>query len=184
MSKLFVYQPPFPFQVWPDLKCNQDSADSLGSFASTYPLMLFSISPRDALLACSSSPPWNVPSFTVESTLSTRCSRSDPLSFSKVGLLLTLTLSHLTIWYFGQTALLRFLLAKAAPRYLPTALSVALRPLFSFQQAQYAQIFPLKPVPFCKFFAGLGSPNKFAISRLFFSYPTLALSSPPSFLLP
>ena len=29
---------------------------------------------------------------------------------------------------------------------MPTALSVALRPPFSFQQVQYAQVFPLKPV--------------------------------------
>ena len=35
----------------------------------------------------------------------------------------TLTLSPLMIWYSGQTAL--FLLARAAPAFLPTALSVA-----------------------------------------------------------
>ena len=73
--------------------------------------------------------------------------------------------------------------------YLPTALSVALRPLFCFQQAQYAQVFLLKPVPFCMLFAHLGSTNKSATSLLFFSYLTLDLSSPPlssspSFLLP
>ena len=48
------------------------------AFASTHPLMLPSTSSREALLACSSFPPWNLPSFTVESTLSTLCSRSDP----------------------------------------------------------------------------------------------------------
>ena len=38
-------------------------------------------SPREALVACPSFPPWNLPSFTVESTLSSLCSRSDhPLS--------------------------------------------------------------------------------------------------------
>ena len=63
------------------------------------------------------------------------------------------------------------------------SLSVALRPPFSFQQAQYAQVFPLKPGPFCKLFAGLDSTNKCAISLLS-SYQTLALSSPPFFLLP
>ena len=46
--------------------------------------------------------------------------------------------------------------------YLPIALSVALRPLFPFQQAQYAQVFRLKPAPFCTLFAGLGSTNKAA----------------------
>ena len=69
-----------------------------------------------------------------------------------------------------------------APAYLPTALSVALRPLFPFRQAQYVQVFPLKPAPFCTLFAGLGSTNKSAISLLFSSCLTPVLSSPPSFL--
>ena len=63
--------------------------------------------------------------------------------------------------------------------YLPTALSVALRPLFPFQQAQYVQVFPLKPASFCKLFAGLGSTNKSATSILFFSSLTLAPSLLP-----
>ena len=48
------------------------------AFASTHPLMLPSSSSRKALLACPPFPLWNLPSFTVESTLSTPCSRSDP----------------------------------------------------------------------------------------------------------
>ena len=88
------------------------------------------------------------------------------------------------IWYSGLTALFLFLLARTASAYLPTALSVALRPLFPFRQAQYAQVFPLKPAPLCTLFAGLGSANKSAIFFLFSSCLTLALSSPPSFLLP
>ena len=109
-----------------------------------------------------------------------------PLILAKVRLSPTLTLSLLMIWYSGQTALFVFLLAKAAPAYLPTALPVALRPLFPFRQAQYAQVFPLKPAPFCTLFAGLGSTNKFAISLLLLSHSRCvlaALSSPPSFLL-
>ena len=39
--------------------------------------MLPSTCSREALIACPPSPPWNLPSFTVESTLSTPCSRSD-----------------------------------------------------------------------------------------------------------
>ena len=85
----------------------------------------------------------------------------------------------LMIWYFGQTALFLFLLARAAPAFLSTALSVALRPLFPFRQAQCAQVFPLKPAPLCTLFAGLGSTNKSAISLLFSYYLTLVLSSPP-----
>ena len=90
------------------------------------------------------------------------CSRSD-LPVSRQGA----ALSPLTIWYYGLRAL--FLLAKAALAYLPIVLSVALRPLFPFQQAQYAQVFRLKPVPFCKFFAGLGSTNNSAMSPLLLS---------------
>ena len=82
------------------------------------------------------------------------------------------------IWYSGQTALFLFLLAKAAPAFLPTALSVALRPLFPFRQAQYVPVFPLKPAPFCTLFAGLGNTIKPAIFLLF-SCLTLVLSSPP-----
>ena len=101
------------------------------------------------------------------------------LSLAKVRLLPTLTLSPLTIWCSGQTALFLFLLAKAALAFLPTALFVALRPLFPFRQAQYVQVFPLKPAPFCTLLAGLGSTNKFVISFLFSYYLTLVLSSPP-----
>ena len=43
--------------------------------------MLSSTFPREAFLACPPFPPWNLPSFTVESTLSSSCSRSDPLIF-------------------------------------------------------------------------------------------------------
>ena len=94
------------------------------------------------------------------------------------------------IWCSGKTALFLFLLAKAALAFLPTALSVALRPLFPFWQAQYVQVFPLKPAPFCTLFAGLGSTNKSAISLLsppvFATLPSppvfATLPSPPSFL--
>ena len=48
------------------------------ALASTHPLMLPSTCSREALLACPPFPPWNLPSFTVEFTLSTPCSRSDP----------------------------------------------------------------------------------------------------------
>ena len=51
------------------------------AFASTHPLMLPSTCSSEALLACPPFPPWNLPSFTVESTLSSPCSLSDlPLS--------------------------------------------------------------------------------------------------------
>ena len=80
------------------------------------------------------------PSFTVESTLSTPRPRSDP-RLSRHGA----ALSHLTIWCFGLRALFLFLLAKAALAYLPTALSLAPRPFFPSQQAQYAQFIYYNP---------------------------------------
>ena len=156
------------------------------AIASTHPLMLPPTSTREALLACPPFPPWNLPSFVVKFTLSASCSRSDPLSLAKVRLSPTLTSFPLMNWYSGQTALFLFLLAKAAPAYLPTALSVALRPLFPFRQAQYVQFFPLKPAPFCTLFAGLDSTNKSATSLLLLSdsRSVLAtLSFLPSFLL-
>ena len=52
------------------------------AFAFTHPFMLPSTCSREALLAC---PPWNLPLFTVESTLPTPCSRSDLPSFSPRG---------------------------------------------------------------------------------------------------
>ena len=156
------------------------------AFTSTHLLMLPSTSPRKALLACLPSPPWNLPSFTVEFPLSSSCSPSDlPDSLAKMRLSFNLALSHFTIWCFRQRAVFLFLLANAALGYLPTAFSVALRPLFLFQQAQYAQVIPLKPAPFCKLFSDLCSTNKSATSLLCSSYRTLAiLSSPPSFLSP
>ena len=48
------------------------------ALASTHPLMLPSTCSREALVACPPCPPWNLPSFTVKSTLSSPCSSSDP----------------------------------------------------------------------------------------------------------
>ena len=140
--------------------------------------MLPSTAPRENIFACIFSPPWNLPSFTVESTLSFSIPALIPLSLAKVRLSLTLSLPSLTIWSFGLTALFLFFLAKAALAYLPTALSVALRPPFLFQQTQYAQIFLLKSTPICTLFTGLSSTNKSATSLFFSSYLTLVLSSP------
>ena len=142
------------------------------AFASTHPLMLPSTCSREALLACPPFPPWNLPFFTVEFILSTPCSRQGAA-------IAHLDFLPLMIWCFGQTALFLFLFAKAAPAFLPTALSVALGPLFPFRQAQYVPVFSLKPAPFCMLFAGLGKTKKSAIFLLFFYYLTLVLSSLP-----
>ena len=129
----------------------------LPAHASFYP-------PREVLVAC--------PPFLLETCFPSLSSLPfllhAPLSLVKVRLSLTLTLSPLTIWCSGLTAL----------AYLPTALSVALRPLFPFRQAQFAQSSLLKPASFCTVFAGLSSTKKAAISLLFSYYLILVLSSP------
>ena len=71
-----------------------------------------------------------------------------------------------------------FPLAKAALASLPTAYFVALRPHFPFRMAHYVQVSLLKPAPFCKLSAGLGSTSKSAISLIFSSSLTLCLSLP------
>ena len=147
--------------------------------------MLPSTCSREALVACPPCPPWNLPSLMVESTLSSLCSRSDP-PHSCQGAALVHFGPALMIWCFGQTVLFLFFLARAAAAFLPTALSVALRPLFPFWQAQYVPVFLLKPAPSCTLFAGLRNTIKSAISLLLLcdSRSVFAtLSSPPSFLL-
>ena len=71
----------------------------------------------------------------------------------------------LTIWCCGRR-LCSFPFWQRRLWRTSTALFVALKPPFFFQQAQCTQVFPLKPAPFCTLFAGLGSTNKSAISLL------------------
>ena len=75
------------------------------AFASTHSLMLPSTSLRDALLACPPCPPWNLPSFIVESTFSSPCSHSDlPLCRQGAALahLDSLSLLVLVLWTNGS----------------------------------------------------------------------------------
>ena len=75
------------------------------AFAPTHPLMLPSTCSREALLACPPSPLWNLPSFTVDSTLSTPCSCSDfPLSCQGAALahLDSLPSHDLVLWTDGS----------------------------------------------------------------------------------
>ena len=134
--------------------------------------MLPSTSPRKVLFACSQSPPWNLPSSTVESTLSSPGSSSNlPLSRQSAALahLDSLLPFDLVLWTYGS--ILFFLLAQAA-------LSVALRPLFSFHQAQYAQVFLLK---FANSLLVSAAPT--SLPLLFSSYSALVLPLPSCSLL-
>ena len=182
MSGYLVSQPPSPFQVWPDMEWSQDSADTPGELLrsptrSCFLLLLLflgrlSLPALPHLLGTSFSSLWSPPFLPHAPALI-------PSSLTKVRLSFTLTLSHLTIWYFGQTALFFFFLAKTVLANLPTTRSVALGLPFPFQQPQYAQVFPLKPASLCKLSAGLSSTNKSATSFLLSFSLTLALLSPP-----
>ena len=75
------------------------------AFASTDPLMIPSTPSREALVACPLFPLWNLPSFTVESTLPSPCSRSDPpLSHQSAALahLNSLPLHDVVLWTDGS----------------------------------------------------------------------------------
>ena len=69
---------------------------------STHPLVLPSTSPREALLACPPSPLWNLPSFTVESTLSSPYSRSLSRQGASLAHLDSLPPYDLVLWTDGS----------------------------------------------------------------------------------
>ena len=150
MSGLFVSQPPFPSQAWPDLEWNQDSADRPGELLRPLTRSYFLLTPLGGLflLALPLHLGTCLPSL-CSSPIPLHALALIPLTLAKVRLPPTLTLFPLMIWYYGQTALFLFLLAKTALAYLPTAHSMALRPLFPFRQAQDIQVFLLKPALFC-----------------------------------
>ena len=151
----------------------------------TYPLTTYplpSACSREALLACPPCHPWNLSSFTVESTLPTPCSRSDlPLSRQGAALAdLNFPPHDLVLWTDGS-----FPFGKGGSGVLANCSICGTEATLLFRQAQYAQVFPLKPAPFCTLFAGLGSTIKSAISLLLSDSRSVltTLSSPPSFLL-
>ena len=111
-----------------------------------------------------------------------------PLTLAKVRLSPTLTLSPLMTWYSGQTALFLFLLARAAPAFLPTALSVVLRPLFPFRQTQFVPVFSAEACAILHALCWSRQHHKVChfSSLLLLSdsrFVLATLSSPPSFLL-
>ena len=59
-----------------------------------------------------------------------------------------------------------FPFGKSGSGILANCSLVRLSPLFPFQQAQFAKVFPLKPVRFCNLFASFGSTKKSATSLL------------------
>ena len=131
--------------------------------------MLPSTSPKEALLACLLFSNWNLPSFTVEFSLSSLCSRSDlPLSRQGAALahLDSLPPHDLVLWTDGSVPCP---FGKGGSGVLANCSLCGYSFLFS-QPSMF--VFPLKPAPFCTLFAGLGSTNKSAISLLSDSRPS------------
>ena len=150
MSGPFVSQPPFTISGLTRLGVKPILfGSSWRGFASTHPLMLPSTS-KDALFACPLllgacfSSLWNPPS-------PLHAPIMIPLFLTKVRLSLTFTLSHLFRF-------VPFLFGKSGSGVFANC-SMALRSPFPFRQAQYVLVFPLKPAPFWKLFAGPGSTN-------------------------
>ena len=145
-------------------------------------LCLHATCSREALLACPPCPPWNLPSFTVESTLSSPCSRSDPphpRQGTALAHLDSLPPHDLVLWTDGSVP---FPFGKGGSGVLANCSLCGTEATLSFSAGP---VFPLKPAPFCTLFAGLGNTRKSAIflllsdSRFVFAI----LFSPPSFLL-
>ena len=102
------------------------------AFASIHPLMLPYTSPREALLACPLSLPWNLPSFTVESTFFSSYSHSDPF-ISRQGAALahldSLLLHDLVLWTGGSVP---FPLGKAGSGVLANCFLCGTETTFTF----------------------------------------------------
>ena len=105
-----------------------------------------------------------------------------PTSPAKVRLLLTLTLSHLTIWCFGQTAL-PFSCGNCGSRMLVNCSLCGTEATLCFSTGLVCSSFSAKACAILQALCWSPSTNKSATSLLFF-YLILALSSPLSFLLP
>ena len=149
------------------------------AFASTHPLMLPSTCSREGLVACPPFPLWNLPSFTVESTLSTPCSRSDP-PLTRQGVALAhldcLPPHDLVLWTDGSVP---FPFDKSGSGILANCSLCGTEATLSFLAGPVCSNFSTEPAPFCTLFAGLGNTIKFAIFLYFSHYLTLVSSSPP-----
>ena len=145
--------------------------------------MLPSTSPRVVLLVCPIFPFWNRPSFTVDPTLSSPCSRSDShlsCQGAAVAHLDSLPPHDLVLWTDNSVP---FPFGKGGSGVLAKCFFCGTEATLSFSAAQSVQVFALEPLPFCMVFAGLGSTNMSTISLLFSYYQTLVPLSLPCSLL-
>ena len=151
------------------------------AFAFTFP----STSPREALLACPPSPTWNLPCFTVQSTLSSPCSLAlIPFSLAKVRLSLTFTFlpTHdLVLWTDGSVPFPfgkggSGVLANCSRCGTEATLSFSIGPVCSRYSAEACAILQA-------LFLVSAAPTSLPFFFPFFSSLTPALSLPPCLLL-
>ena len=149
------------------------------AFASTHPLTLPSTCSREALVACPPCPPWNLPSFTVESTLSTPCSRSDP-PHSRQGAALahldSLPPHDLVLWTDGFVP---FLFGKGGSGVLANCSLCGTEATLSFSAGPVCSSFSAEACAILYAFCWSRQHHKVCHSLLFSFCLTLVLSSPP-----
>ena len=181
MIGLFVSQFPFPISglvrlgVKPRL-CRS----SWRAFASTHSLMLPSTCSREALLACPPFPPWNLSSFTVESTLPTPCSCSDPpLSRQDAALahLDSLPIHDLVLWTEGSVP---FRFGKSGSGALANCFLCGAGATLSFSAGPVRSSFSAEACAILRALFWLRHHQQACyFSSLYFSYLTLVVFLPP-----
>ena len=149
------------------------------AFASTHPLMLPSTCSREALLACLPCSFWNLPSFAVESTLSSPCSRSNP-PLSRQGAALahldSLPTHDLVLWTDGSVP---FYFGKSGSGVLANSSLCGTETTLSFSAGSVCSSFSAKACAILHALCWSRQYQQSAISLFFSYYLTLVLFSPP-----
>ena len=149
------------------------------ALASTHPLTLPTTCSREALVACPPCPPWNLSSFTVESTLSTTCSRSDP-PHSRQGVALahldSLPPHDLVLWTDGSVP---FPFGKGGSGVLANCSLCGTEATLSFSAGPVCSSFSAEACAILHALCWSRQHHKVCHIFLLFSCLTLVLSSPP-----
>ena len=150
----------------------------------THPFCYFSLA---GSLCLPSSHPWSRSFFTVDSTLPSPCSRSDPSLSCKGAALAYLDSLSSPNMAIRTDCSVPFPFGKRGSGLLVYCSCCGTEATLSFSGILIASVFPLNSAPFCKLFDGLGSTNKSVSSLLLLSDSHsvhATLFSLPSFLLP
>ena len=157
------------------------------AFASIHLLMLPCTCSREALVACPTFPPWNLPLFTVESTVSSPCSRSDPAltcQDSALAHLDSLLPHDLVLWTDGSVP---FPFGKSSSGVLANCSSCSTEATLSFSACPVCSSFSAEACAILHALCWSRQHQQVChFSSLFLSdsrFVLATLSSPPSFLL-